>query len=204
MLSKQFIKAETLFTEVVQHERFGGLPEIWRERWTIFELYLQYALQTMPEYESLPLRKKFDLQGFLRFIPVASKDKHGMHMAVLVIHILYLLQIGDFSGIINRMDALRSYRTRYLRGKLHQRSRLFFRLLAIMENNSFNYTLIRQKSERTYKLLLAESLDLPETNEELQIIPYEWLWERALETLKDYEEGRAKSAAGTATRVQHL
>jgi hypothetical protein len=188
MLSRKFVEAENLYEEVTQHTRFAALPPYLQERWKIFELYLQFALQTVPEYESLPLRKKFDLQAFLRFIPVASKDKHGMYVAVLIIHILYMLEAGDFGGIIDRMDALRTYRSRYLRGKSNRRSALFFRLLTVMENNSFNYTLTRQKSERIYKQLRSTAIEAPETNEEIQIIPYEWLWERVMTKLKEYEE----------------
>jgi hypothetical protein len=188
MLSRKFVEAENLYEEVTQHTRFAALPPYLQERWKIFELYLQFALQTVPEYETLPLRKKFDLQAFLRFIPVASKDKHGMYVAVLIIHILYMLEAGDFGGIIDRMDALRTYRSRYLRGKSNRRSALFFRLLTVMENNSFNYTLTRQKSERIYKQLRSTAIEAPETNEEIQIIPYEWLWERVMTKLKEYEE----------------
>lgn len=188
MLSRKFVEAENLYEEVTQHGRFSALSPYLQERWKIFELYLQFALQTVPEYESLPLRKKFDLQAFLRFIPVASKDKHGMYVAVLIIHILYMLEAGDFSGIIDRMDALRTYRSRYLRGKSNRRSALFFRLLTVMENNSFNYTLTKQKSERIYKQLRSTAIEAPETNEEIQIIPYEWLWERVLTKLREYEE----------------
>lgn len=187
MLSRKFVEAEELYEEVTGHSRFAALSPYLQERWKIFELYLQFALQTVPEAESLPIRKKFDLQAFLRFIPVASKDKHGMYVAVLIIHILYMLEMGDFNGIIDRMDALRTYRSRYLRGKANRRSALFFRLLTIMENNSFNYTLTEQKSERVFKQLQSTAIEAPETNEEIQIIPYEWLWERVLVKLKEYE-----------------
>jgi hypothetical protein len=187
MLSQKFVEAQDLYDEVTQHPRFVALTAISHEQWKVLDLYLQFALQTVPEAESLPIRKKFDLQAFLRFIPVASKDKHGTYVAVLIIHILYMLESGDFNGIIDRMDALRTYRSRYLRGKTNRRSALFFRMLTVMENNSFNYTLTRQKTERLYKQLKATALETPESNEEIQIIPYEWLWDRVLAKLEEYE-----------------
>jgi hypothetical protein len=186
--TEHFLEAETLFQTIVENPRFATLPEVWKERFKIYELYLSYALRSIPEYESLPLRRNFDLQAFLRFVPTASKDKHGMHIAVLIIHILYMLEAKDFSGIIDRMDSLRTYRSRYLRTAANRRSSIFLKMLTIMENNSFSYKLTNAKTERYYDQLLTEASEETETDEDFQVIPYEWLWQRVLDKLESYEQ----------------
>ncbi len=187
MHTEHFIEAEALFSEVTSHPRFEALPDLWKEQWKIFELYLLFALRSRPEYDTLPIQKKFDLKSFLRFVPVAAKDKHGMYIAVLIAHVLYTLEAGDFDDIIVRMESLKTYRSKYLRASANRRSSLFFRMLTIMENNSFSYTLTKKKSEPYFRKLLETKAEQSETNEELQVIPYEWLWRRVLDLLRDYE-----------------
>ena len=182
-----FARANEFYLEVTQHERYALQSEIYKEYWTIFELYLHYALRRMPEYETMEIRKRFDPAKFLGMTPVAAKDKHGLNVALLIMQILYMLDMRNFDGIIDRMEALGTYRSRYLTAGANRRSGLFFKLLRIMENNSFNYTLCLKKGERYYQELLIQREEAVDSDQELQILPYEWLWERVLERLKEYE-----------------
>jgi hypothetical protein len=101
---------------------------------------------------------------------------------------LYLLENDDFTGVINRMQALRTYRSRYLQMHSNRQSAFFFKLLLIMESTSFSYTATKIKGEKYFSQLQTSTPDYNEIFEAIQILPFDWLWLRVLEKLERYED----------------
>ena len=190
MNTQHFIEAEGIYKEVVEHPRFESLAEQRKEKWRIFELYLKYALLSIPAAQAITgaERPQVRIKTFLRSVPNYARDKRGLNISILVLQILYLLESEDFDGIINRMESLRTYRTRYLKSSSNRQSAIFFKLLQVMENNSFSYKLTREKSKKYYDRLLETTVDSTDTSEGIQILPFDWLWEHILDRLKEIEE----------------
>jgi tetratricopeptide (TPR) repeat protein len=186
MHTEHFTEAETVLKSVIEHPRFAFQPEHKKEYWKLFEYYLQFALSvtTSQKMES----RIVDPDKFLRIVPQYTKDKRGFNVAILILHILLLLDNNDFGSIIGRMDALRTYRTRYLRAASNKQSALFFRMLQIMETNSFSYQLTKQKSQRYFDKMKSTSAELSEIQDGVQVLPFDWLWNTILEMLKQKEE----------------
>ena len=86
------------------------------------------------------------------------------------------------------MDALRTYRTRYLRANSNRQSAIFFRMLQIMETSSFSYSVTKQKSQKFYDKMMSTTAELSEIQDGLQVLPFDWLWRKILEMLKQKEE----------------
>jgi hypothetical protein len=190
MNTQHFIEAEGIYREVVEHPRFESLAEARKEKWRIFELYLKYALLSIPAAQAITgvERPQVRIKTFLRSVPNYARDKRGLNVAILVLQILYLLESEDFDGIINRMESLRTYRTRYLKSSSNRQSAIFFKLLQVMENNSFSYKLTKEKSKKYYERLLETTVDSTDTSEGIQILPFDWLWQHILDRLKGIEE----------------
>jgi len=190
MHTEHFTEAETLFSDVVTHPRFVFQPEHKKESWKLLELYLLFALGQKPNEVVINKRgtEQFDLKKFLRAVPSYKGDKRGYNIAILILHILYLLENNEFGEIIGRMDALRTYRTRYLRGSSNKQSALFFRMLQIMETNNFSYELTKQKSARYFERMKSTAAEFSEIQDGLQVLPFDWLWNKILEMLKQKEE----------------
>lgn len=184
-----FEKSAEIVSLVINHPRFSGLPSALQEGWRLNQLYVNYAFEISEDklVAGLTAKSKDPLQKLLELAPTLSQDKQGHKVSLLILHILYLLEIGDFNGIIDRMEALKLYRARYLKTAQFPKTAAFFKLLSIMENNSFSYKLVKEKSEKTYEQLIASSENQEEINEGLQILPYDWLWQKILERLKEYE-----------------
>lgn len=200
--TQNWSEAETVFNEVVKDTRFSSLQDTIREKWRIYELFLRYALGVSQEVqgEAKPAQFQFNLKQFLRNVPTYYKDKKGMNISVLIMHILYLLETEDFDGIISRMEALKTYRSRYLRMSTNRHSALFFKLLLIMESNSFDYRLTKMKAQKYYERLIASTADYAEVSEGLQILPFDWLWQRILDRLRAYDL-KQKMAKGELRRI---
>jgi hypothetical protein len=190
MHTQHFVEAEGIYKEISTHPRFESQPAHRLEKWRIFELYLKYALLSIPAtaaFEEVH-RPQLRIKTFLRSVPTYTKDKQGFNVAVLVLQILYLLESEEFDGIISRMEALKTYKTRYLRGGSQRQSSLFFKMLLVMESSSFSFKLTKDKAQKYYELLLATKSDSSDISEGLQILPFEWLWEQILEKLRVIEE----------------
>jgi hypothetical protein len=189
MQTEHYTQASSLYKEVTLHERFQFQLDQTKERWKIFELYLEFALR-VSKVDSEPGSQAtaFDLKRFLRNVPVYSHDKRGLNIAILIIHVLLLLEENDFSSIISRMDALRTYRTRYLRSRTAKQSSLFFRMLQIMEDSSFSYKETEKSTRKLYEQLLTIATDTSEIQEGIMILRFETLWKMILELLEKKEK----------------
>ena len=86
------------------------------------------------------------------------------------------------------MDALRTYRTRYLRANSNKQSALFFRMLQIMETNSFSFQITKEKSQKYFDKIVESTVEYSEISDGLQVLPFDWLWRKILEMLKQKEE----------------
>lgn len=188
MQTGHYQKAMEIYNSATQHERFTFQLDQTKERWKIFELYLEFAqrisMGEIPEHRT----GTFDLKRFLRNVPVYSHDKRGLNVAVLIIHVLLLLEENDFDSIISRMDALRTYRTRYLRSRAAKQSSLFFKMLQIMEDSSFSYKETEKRTRKYYEQLLTIATDTAEIQEGIMILRFETLWKMILELLEKKEK----------------
>ena len=90
------------------------------------------------------------------------------------------------------MESLEQYRARYLVAKVTRASSLFLKLLKIMENNSFAYERSKRQGMRYYTQLETETFDVVDSEQELQVLPFAWLWDRILERLEDLEKRGTK------------
>lgn len=180
--TKQFVEAGEVFREATSHARFSFQPPHRQEKWEVFQFYLRYV-QGVIGRDAREWRGR-TIKDFLDIVPTYAKDKHGLNISILIIHILYLLDAGDRDAIIQRMDALRTYRTRYLRTKINQQSALFFNMLQIVESSSFEYARIVQRTKPLYTKLVASTANYTEINEGLQILPFDWLWQHVLERVR--------------------
>lgn len=185
MHTKHFVEAFHTYQLVIRHPRLQAQPEHRIEKWKVFELYLSYALN-LTGHQELAGRSAgtFNLRKFLRNVPSYAKDKQGFNVSILIMHILYLLDNGDLSSIISRMEALKSYQWRYLRSASSTQTAIFFRLLSLMEICGFDPKRLREQSQRDYKRLLQSQIYFSEISEGLQILPFDWLWTQVLEKLE--------------------
>lgn len=182
----RFDEATAIYFEVTGHFDFQSQPEVMLERWKIYEYYLHFAL--IRDGKKSPFQHRFRIDTLLAQTPASGQDKIGMNIALRILQILYLLEDRRLSEIFDRMESLQQYRARYLVAKVTRASSLFLKLMKIMENNSFAFERSKRQGMRYYMQLKTETFDVVDSEQELQILPYTWLWDRVLERLEDLEK----------------
>lgn len=198
MHTENYINAAGIYLKVVNHPRFSYTNDDHQEKWKIFEAYLNYIFETENLNKDLlsseGSKRKFRLLKFLNEVPNFTKDKRGYNVAILVIQILYMLEKGDYAGIINRSEALNVYCSRYLRKDESYRSSCFLKMLLTMEKEDFRYERTKQMALKYYRKMTEGDPTGINKVYEWEIIPYETLWEKVLNRLKHRVETLSRAS----------
>lgn len=185
--SYQFKRALEIYNEVksVANKNLSSYEEI-SENWRIHEAFLHYffLINKLPSTESQSI-KKFRISKFLNEVPVYSKDKRGNNITIIILQILFLLQHKKYSPIVDKMESLQTYTHRYLRHDGTFRSNCFIKMLLCLPAASFHKKGVLRKADKYWKKLLSVPIEKANQSAEMEIVPYEMLWEFVLEGLDE-------------------
>jgi hypothetical protein len=180
----QYTEAHAIMAEVHANKAYRSLPATTAQTWLVFEAHM-YFLASVEKIDSISQPEaKFKVYKFLNNIPIYSKDKMGLNIAVLIMHVLILLQQRKFGEIIDRVDALNQYCHRHLRKDETFRSNCFIKMLLKIVRADFNRKRAERYAEPILKKLTSAPFVLSDQNIEVEIIPYEDLWNIVLELLE--------------------
>jgi len=153
----------------------GGL-----QRWDLYKSYVDFVL---PPARNNTARQR-QLAQWVLVLPEYSRDKRGHNVAILVLQLLHFLRERNLEAVMLRLERLRKYQQRHLYEANTLRSRLFLRLLPTIVEKNFVVDRIAERG----KALLQQLRDTPPPGEafaEVEIIPYEHLWELVLDVLRE-------------------
>lgn len=169
--------AHALMKEVDSNPYYKRLKTRAKENWKLYKAYLFFV------YPKAGYMHPFDFGSFLQQMPEHSKDKLGYNVSIIILQFLHGLKHQDYDQLSSKEGPLRKYLNSYLKDSNSERSRLFFRLLIVSIRAGFNY----KKSEKKGLNWLEKLKNTPMPGEafaQIEIIPYEKLWELILELLK--------------------
>ncbi len=183
---KNFQKAYDIYKKVVSHSDFNKLPSYIKEHWYVYEAYTYYFIFTKkikPEKDNPT--KKFRLSKFLNEVPEHSKDKRGANISIIILQILFFLHQQKYNDIIDRVESLKTYTYRYLRRDDTFRSSCFIKMLMTVPDASFHKKAVLRRAEKYRKRLAEVPLHKANQSAELEVVPYETLWEMVLAELDE-------------------
>lgn len=182
-----FIQSVSLITEIINSPKFNKIGESYQELFYTTLGYINLLVDSgavLLNKDQLAKFPDFKLYKFLNTTPIFSKDKRGINVSILLMHIAFLLQRKDYNTIIDRVDSLNQYVYRYLRKDDSFRSNCMIKMVIQMSKADFNpirterYT--RELVEQLNEVKLAGSGE----NIETEIIPYDVLWNIMMESIR--------------------
>lgn len=179
--TQHYDDAYDVCAHVLQQEALAGQPVQIQEMWKLYEAYM-YLLTRIRRVDRLPA-KEFRLAKFLNEIPIFSRDKRGMNIPILVLQLLYDIVDKRYDAAIDRVEAVEKYTSRYIKKDENFRSNCFLKMLIQVPEAAFHREAASRKAARFVKQLKSMPLDLANQAHEIEIIPYEDLWEMILELL---------------------
>lgn len=182
MHTKKYQEAYEVFSEGIHHKRFDFLPEKIREMWQLYQAYIHLLIdqEVILPSDGDKNFTTFRINRFLNNMPLYSKDKRGMNVAILVVQILFYIQKRKYDTAIDRIEAIEKYCSRYLFKADTMRSYYFIKMLLAIPKASFH-----QKAAVRYAAVSAKKMEAIPTElsyqfHKIEIIPYELLWDIAV------------------------
>lgn len=179
---KKYLEALDTVLFLIQNPSFKSKPPVIKEIIYVLEAYSSFLVK-INKVSYHQISTEFRLNKFLNQVPTYSKDKQGLNISILIVQILHLLASKNYSKIIDRVESLNLYVYRYLRNDETFRSQCFIRIISEVIKAGFKKvgSVFRTQKLRE-KLLSVPILAYPEAAD-IEIIPYEDLWEMVLELL---------------------
>ncbi|MCB0609955.1 MAG: hypothetical protein KDD12_19705 [Lewinella sp.] len=183
--SGKFEEAHALWQLAVTHANFKNIPDSNKETWRIIEASIQFFMLTgrIDSKDDQKTSANFRVNRFLNEVPAFSKDKRGNNINILILHVLYLIQSKRYNEIHDRVESLRVYSSRYLRKDDMFRSNCFIRMLMCLPAGHFHLAAVKRKAAPFVEKLKTVPYAKADQPIEIEIIPYETLWEIVLEKL---------------------
>ena len=132
----------------------------------------------------IELKKKFNIYKLMNEVPRFQKEKRGLNISIIILHIMELLVKRKYDPIIDRVDALKQYAYRYLRKDDTFRSNCFIKMIIQMTKADFHPIRTERYTADLLTKLKSVPLELSEQPLEVEIIPYEDLWEMVMKLLE--------------------
>lgn len=188
--------AYRLYDKVTNYPKFSDKQPQIVEMWRIYQAYIYYLFKIGKVSEEVVSKKesKFKINKFLNEIPLFSKDKSGMNISVLIVQILHFIADRDYDESIERIDNISKYLTRYVKEDGTARSNLFIKMLLQIPVANFHREAVLRKTERYVKQLEAIPLEAANQSHEIEIAPFEALWDMTVAMLdnKIYQSKKKK------------
>lgn len=184
ILQKKYNAAYSTLSKVINEKSFRkNIYQEYKQHWFIKEAFIQFLVKTKrinPEEIDQKKIRPFRMKRFQNDVAKISSDKKGFNLAAIIIKLLFLILDREYDAIIDNLASLRQYKSRYLKDPEFYRSKIFISMLARISSCKFDSALIEEKTKSNFEKLKAKPLVYSEHSLNIEIIPYEQLWEEIL------------------------
>ncbi|MGZ5242587.1 MAG: hypothetical protein ACXWD4_01575 [Bacteroidia bacterium] len=184
-----YILAARIYKSVIDPAKQKQLNERQREIWRIYSGYLWFCLTAQDfvelRNEVFSKTKDFRLFKLLNEVPIYSKDKQGLNLALGVLQFILFVQRKDFNNAIEKAEHLKAYIHKYLNIKNGARDHIMLKLILLLSKNDFNVNMIEKKAHVLLdKLKSLTSREQTYDRTHIEVLPYNILWDMLLSLLK--------------------
>ncbi len=181
--SRHYQQAYQVLVDALTHKRFEFLPAIQQEYWKILEMYFLYLYEAgkitpVMEGHKFP---KFRLRKFQNEMLLASKDKSGLNILVLITELLFLVSIKKSPEVAEQIEAIEQYCNRHV--KKSSRVFYFIKMLLTLPKYNFDKKEVDAKSRKYLAKLQQTSSKVVSQTIFLEILLFEDLWQIILDRL---------------------
>jgi hypothetical protein len=186
MHTDNYIKAMAIHSHATSIPKFKKLQSAEKEKWQVFEMYLDLML----EYHDIEnpalqgVRKK--MLRNTKFInePILFPKEQRMYTVHYMIgQFLYHLRKGATSLTTETADRMKSFSNRQLKPEEYYRAINFFKLLNQLPKSEYRLADITS-GEKYYNRLIEQPFNYRGLLNELEVVPFEKLWNIILAKLK--------------------
>ena len=186
MHTDNYVNALAIYNLATTNNKFKKLPQEVYEKWQIFNIYLNYIIESKGSDNPVLLsqrKKTFRISRFINDPVLYPKDQRIFTVLMVIAQILFLLEKKNYTQVSERVERLKGYANRQLKKEEYFRTIQFIRLLQQLIKADFQ---VQQLSnvDKYYQRLQETPFFYRGLIQELEIIPYENLWPMILDGLR--------------------
>ena len=160
---------------------------IYNESWGQYGLLLLLLirLNKIPPSERLDrIKPKLRLGKLMNELPEFSKDKAGQNLAIRILQVLILLTSKKYEAFEDALPSLQAYIHRYKRYYPEIfRCDLMVKMLSAIPKVDYNVERVAWRAKPHLEKMMVSPEELPLKITEMEVIPYEKIWQFVLEFL---------------------
>ena len=137
--------------------------------------------------------RKIKVSRFANEVYEFSKDKEGYNIAILIAELIHLLKNKSYDKFIDRIEAIDKYISRTVNSRRVYRSKYFLKILLLAPSSNFHSFLFETKAKKNLEKIKELPISQFTPSVEVELIPYEILYEKVKSFLKKYKETNALS-----------
>jgi hypothetical protein len=181
--TRHYNQAVKTVTETLPYLKSNKLPSPVLENWHIYQAYSIFLVRAEKAQSFQEAENNFRIKKFQNNITHHSKDKIGMNISVMVVSILFNLLEQDYTLTYENIESMRKYCSRYLVKDSTYRSNCFIRALLQIPAVAFHRAGAARRAEKYITNLKNHPPEFSTQPTDIEIIPYEDIWEIILEQL---------------------
>ena len=186
MHTDNYINAIAILTKAVTHVKYRKLILEEREKWKIYEVYMNYAIEIYGD-ENPVLRRQnrraFKVAKFLNDPILYPKELRVFSIFMLIAQVLFQLEQKQFTQATELIDRLKNYANRQLKKEDFFRLIAFIRLLQQLAKANYKQDELAG-TEKYLQRLHEAPFSYRGLTSELEVITYEQLWQVISSRLK--------------------
>jgi hypothetical protein len=185
----RYTEGYAIYKEITAMPEFNKvLTGMNKEIWFVFNAYfhLLHKLGVAKNLSFEEHEKDFKIQKFLNDVPTFNSDRKGMHLAILIIEICFMMSTNKQRGaLIDRIESIEKYITRNtLKTDPSYRFNQFANMLLEMPKSGFMRSILEQNTAELFKDLQSVPYDMLESIYRSEPVELEEVW---LLVLDNYE-----------------
>ncbi|GAA4436697.1 hypothetical protein GCM10023188_30060 [Pontibacter saemangeumensis] len=176
--AQRYALAGELLQKSVGNRFFRKIQQPAKERWELYRKYLVLMSDVLPE----SLRIELPEDVFIELVTL-PKDKAGYNLSLLVLDTIKSFTTKKIDDYESHAERIKKYILKYMRGDKAERPKILLRLLLLAIKKGLDFNQIREASGHLSEKL-AKAPPPGDAFAEVEIVPYEHLWEAVLIILK--------------------
>lgn len=186
MHSGQYEVAQAVFNDTLSSPQFKRLEEEMQTKWNIFEVYLHFVLNHISHTSSnltAKNRSAFRLSQFLSEVIEYPREHRVFTVQLVVAQILFFVYTRNYTQATERIHWLKEEANRHLKKEDYYRAVQFIRLLQQLPKADYERNQL-SNTEKYLARLNERPFFYRGVITELEVLPYEKLWELLLQKLR--------------------
>jgi hypothetical protein len=180
-----FINALAIYNRATSSSKFKKIMGNDKEKWNIYNIYLNYIIESQGDTNPIlqaQRKKAFRSSRFLNDPLLYPKDQRIFTVLLVIAQILFLIEKKGYNAIRERIERLKSYANRQLKKEVYFRLIQFIRLLQQLDKADYKVENL-SNVDKYYDRLVDTPFSYRGLITELEVIPYEKLWNFILKRL---------------------